>query len=130
MPRTPEDRTTAERVLADTAPGGADRAAAGGDAVLPRGATDREVLRELGPGTRHHRTAVLHLADAEDVLGGFENAADGAFIRGLLDAKVLYGSWCCSRTNFHHPGATAFVSRPPKLPVGAEATRAREAAGR
>ena len=54
----------------------------------------------------------------------------GVSVCSLEDAKVLYGSWCCSRTNFHHPGATAFVSRPPKLPVGAEATRAREAAGR
>ena len=48
------------------------------------------------------------------------------YIRGLLDRKMLYGSWCCSRTNFHHPGATAFFTNPPKLPLGREATAVRE----
>ena len=50
----------------------------------------------------------LTLEDAEDVLGGFEDEEGGRYIRSLLDTKALYGSWCCSRTNFHHPGATAF----------------------
>ena len=73
---------------------------------------------------------MLLLEDAEDVLGGFEDAEAGSYIRALLDTKMLYGSWCCSRTNFHHPGATAFFNRPAKLPTGPAATRAREAAGR
>ena len=69
------------------------------------------------------------LDDAEDVLGGFEDAEAGQYIRGLLDSKMLYGSWCCSRTNFHHPGATAFFDAPPRLPLGREATTKREARG-
>jgi hypothetical protein len=100
-------------------------AADGSLVVLPRGATDRELVRSLGPGSAHEHTSVLTLDDAEDVLGGFEDAEDGAYIRKLLDAKVLYGSWCCSRTNFHHPGATAFFNRPAVLPLGAEASRRR-----
>ena len=63
------------------------------------------------------------------MLGGFEDAAAGQYIRGLLDAKVLYGSWCCSRTNFHHPGATAFFNRPAKLPTGQLATQRRKERG-
>ena len=70
---------------------------------------------------------VLLLEDAEDVLGGFEDAEAGGYIRELLDAKMLYGSWCCSRTNFHHPGATAFFERPAVLPLGSAATAARQA---
>ena len=69
------------------------------------------------------------LDEAEDVMGGLENAEDGEYIRSLLDTKVLYGSWCCSRTNFHHPGATAFFNRPAKLPVGKAATQARLSRG-
>ena len=61
---------------------------------------------------------MLLLEDAEDVLGGFEDAEAGSYIRDLLDTKMLYGSWCCSRTNFHHPGATAFFKAPAKLPKG------------
>ena len=98
-------------------------------AILPRGATDHEVLAALGPGTAHDETAVLVLDDAEDVLGGFEDAEAGQYIRGLLDSKMLYGSWCCSRTNFHHPGATAFFTAPPRLPLGREAKMKREARG-
>ena len=56
-------------------------------------------------------------------------AEAGQYIRGLLDSKMLYGSWCCSRTNFHHPGATAFFTAPPKLPLGREAQTKREARG-
>ena len=88
---------------------------------LPRGATDVEVLAALGRGSPHDQTAVVYLDDAEDVLGGFEDAEAGSYIRGLLDAKVLYGSWCCSRTNFHMPGATAFFAKPPLLPLGGAA---------
>ena len=95
------------------------------EGILPN--PTEELLHALGgTGTRHDETAVLVLDDAEDVLGGFEDAEEGEYIRALLDSKVLYGSWCCSRTNFHHPGATAFFTPPPKLPVGAAATRARE----
>ena len=97
----------------------------GASVNLPRGATDVEVLRALGPGTAHDQTAVVYLDDAEDVLGGFEDAARGSYIRSLLDQKVLYGSWCCSRTNFHMPGATAFFARPPNVPTGAQATEKR-----
>ena len=79
----------------------------GGYAELPRGATDVEVLKKLGPRTAYHDTAVLYLDDAEDVLGGFEDAEAGRYIQQLLESKVLYGSWCCSRTNFHHPGVRA-----------------------
>ncbi|KAL1522336.1 hypothetical protein AB1Y20_017328 [Prymnesium parvum] len=99
------------------------------DVFLPRRATDDEVRRLVGPGTRYHDTAVLMLEEAEDVLGGFENGDDGTYIRALLDSKVLYGSWCCSRTNFHHPGATAFFNRPASLPVGHLATQYREKRG-
>ena len=74
---------------------------------LPKGATDVEIRRALGPRSAHHNTAVLYLDDAEDVLGGVESAEEGDHIRNLLDQKVLYGSWCCSRTNFHHPGVRA-----------------------
>ena len=95
-------------------------------ATLPRGATDVEVRRALGPGSGFDDTAVLYLDEAEDVLGGFEDADAGSYIRTLLDQKVLYGSWCCSRTNFHNPGATAFFEKPKALPLGAAATRARE----
>ena len=102
-------------------------AAPPGVAVLPRGATDREVLAALGPGSAHHEKAVLLLEDAEDVLGGFEDADAGRYIRELLDSKMLYGSWCCSRTNFHHPGATAFFEKPAALPLGGAATAARQA---
>jgi len=70
---------------------------------------------------------VLLLEDAEDVLGGFEDAEAGSYIRDLLDSKMLYGSWCCSRTNFHHPGATAFFEKPAVLPLGSAATAARQA---
>ena len=68
---------------------------------------------------------MLLLEDAEDVLGGFEDAEAGSYIRDLLDTKMLYGSWCCSRTNFHHPGATAFFAPPKPLPKGEQARRAR-----
>lgn len=102
-------------------------AEAGNVVTLPRGATDRELLAALGPGSAHDDTAVLLLEDAEDVLGGFEDAQAGSYIRELLDAKMLYGSWCCSRTNFHHPGATAFFERPAVLPLGSAATAARQA---
>ena len=98
-------------------------------ASLPRHATDREVLQALGPGSKYDDVAVLMLDEAEDVLGGFENHDDGEYIRTLLDTKVLYGSWCCSRTNFHHPGATAFFNRPAKLPTGQQATDRREKRG-
>ena len=67
------------------------------------------------------------LDDAEDVLGGFEDAEEGEYIMSLLFSKALYGSWCCSRTNFHHPGATAFFNPPPKLPLGREASQKRQA---
>ena len=152
----------------------ASSSAYGATVSLPRGATDVEILRALGPGTAHDRAAVVYLDDAENVLGGFEDAAAGNFIRSLLDQKaralistpeafglrscrgdwsgggslahaiythcclpaalppyllacllppqVLYGSWCCSRTNFHMPGATAFFKTPPHLPTGALAT--------
>ena len=70
---------------------------------------------------------MLLLEDAEDVLGGFEDAEAGSYIRELLDSKMLYGSWCCSRTNFHHPGATAFFTKPPVLPLGRAATAKRKA---
>lgn len=93
---------------------------------VPKGATDVELLKALGPGSVHDDLAVLHLDEAEDVLGGFEDAAAGRYIRQLLDTKVLYGSWCCSRTNFHHPGATAFFDKPAVLPLGSEAQRVRE----
>jgi len=93
---------------------------------LPKHATDKEVVRALGPGSAFHETAVIALDDAEDVLGGFEDEEDGAYIDTLLSSKVLYGSWCCSRTNFHHPGATAFFHSPPKLPTGAAATTRRQ----
>lgn len=96
-------------------------------ALLPRGVTDMELLAALGPGSAHDNTAVLLLEDAEDVLGGFEDAEAGSYIRDLLDAKMLYGSWCCSRTNFHHPGATAFFDLPAKLPLGSLATAVRQA---
>ena len=102
-------------------------AATPGVVRLPRGATDREVLDALGPASPHHETAVIALDSAEDVLGGFEDDEAGSYIRTLLDSKVLYGSWCCSRTNFHHPGATAFFHAPPKLPTGAAATARRKA---
>ena len=92
---------------------------------LPRGVTDVEILRALGPGSRHDQAAALYLENAENVLGGFEDAGAGEYIRALLDAKVLYGSWCCSRTNFHMPGATAFFDKPPKLPTGSRATALR-----
>ena len=98
-------------------------------AALPRHATDREVLTALGPGSKYDDVAVLMLDEAEDVLGGFESHDDGEYIRTLLDTKVLYGSWCCSRTNFHHPGATAFFNRPAKLPTGQQATERREKRG-
>lgn len=88
---------------------------------LPKGATDVEILRALGPGSPHDSAAAIYLQDAEDVLGGLEDATAGEYIRALLDAKVLYGSWCCSRTNFHMPGATAFFDKPAKLPTGAAA---------
>jgi hypothetical protein len=94
---------------------------------LPRGATDREVLEALGPNSLHHETAVIALDTAEDVLGGFEDEEAGDYIRALLESKVLYGSWCCSRTNFHNPGATAFFPPPAKLPTGAAATAKRKA---
>ena len=94
-------------------------------AEVPKGATDVEVRRHLGAGSAFDRTAVLHLDSAEDVFGGFEDAEAGNYIRTLLETKVLYGSWCCSRTNFHHPGATAFFERPTPLPVGAKATALR-----
>ena len=97
----------------------------GGIAEVPRGATDVEVLKLLGPGSKFHQTATLYLDDGENVLGGFEDAEAGTYIRGLLDSKVLYGSWCCSRTNFHHPGATAFFDKPPSLPTGRAATKLR-----
>ena len=87
-------------------------------ARLPRGATDAEVVALLGDASAHGDVSVLELDDAEDILGGFEDTAKGEYIQGLLFAKVLYGSWCCSRTNFHHPGATAFFQVPPKLPLG------------
>lgn len=108
---------------------GAEAASAGERRVvtLPRGATDVELLRHLGPGSAYDETAVISLDDAEDVLGGFEDAEAGQYIRHLLDQKVLYGSWCCSRTNFHHPGATAFFDKPPELPIGEAARRKREA---
>ena len=96
---------------------------------LPKGATDTELLRALGPGSAHHETAVLYLDEAEDVLGGFEDAEAGRHVRQLLDSKVLYGSWCCSRTNFHHPGATAFFDKPAVLPVGSAATAQRTQRG-
>ena len=96
---------------------------------LPRGATDREVLEALGPNSPHHETAVIALETAEDVLGGFEDEEAGDYIRALLESKVLYGSWCCSRTNFHNPGATAFFPSPAKLPTGAAATAKRKARG-
>lgn len=67
------------------------------------------------------------LDDAEDVLGGFEDADAGQYVRGLLDEKVLYGSWCCSRTNFHRPGATAFFKAPLVLPTGSDASARRKA---
>ena len=70
---------------------------------------------------------MIALDDAEDVLGGFENEDEGQYIRALLDSKMLYGSWCCSRTNFHHPGATAFFNKPPVLPLGRAATAKRKA---
>eukprot|EP00967_Tisochrysis_lutea_P035627 scaffold42728_cov27-Tisochrysis_lutea.AAC.1 len=94
--------------------------------VLPRGATDVEVLTALGPGSAHDHTAVLILDDAEDVLGGFEDADAGRYVRALLDSKVLYGSWCCSRTNFHRPGATAFFESPAVLPLGRDASARRK----
>ena len=93
--------------------------------VLPRGATDRELVEMLGPRSEHAQTAVVTLEDAEDVLGGFEDEVGGKYIRQLLDTKVLYGSWCCSRTNFHHPGATAFFNAPARLPLGSAATSKR-----
>ena len=68
---------------------------------------------------------MLLLEDAEDVLGGFEDAEAGSYIRDLLDTKMLYGSWCCSRTNFHMPGATAFFQKPAMLPLGGAAKSAR-----
>jgi len=106
-------------------------AAAATDAAvsLPRYATDDEVRRTLGPGSRYDSVGVLTLTDAEDVMGGFEDADDGEYIRSLLDTKVLYGSWCCSRTNFHHPGATAFFNRPAALPTGRHATERRKERG-
>ena len=96
-------------------------------ARLPRGATDAEVVALLGDASAHGDVSVLELDDAEDILGGFEDTAKGEYIQGLLFAKVLYGSWCCSRTNFHHPGATAFFERPAVLPLGSAATAARQA---
>jgi len=105
----------------------APSAAAPGLVELPRGATDAEVLAALGPGTVAAGSAVIMLSEAEDVLGGFEDAATGAYVRSLLDQKVLYGSWCCSRTNFHRPGATAFYTKPAELPLGVRATAVREA---
>ena len=92
---------------------------------IPRGATDVEVRSAIGKGSTLDQTSVVYLDDAEDVFGGFEDSAAGDYIEGLLRAKVLYGSWCCSRTNFHHPGATAFFDSPPRLPAAASATRAR-----
>jgi hypothetical protein len=96
-------------------------------AVLPLGATDVEALAALGPNSPYHDMAVPMLDDAEDVLGGFEDAGAGQYVRALLDSKVLYGSWCCSRTNFHLPGATAFFKAPHVLPTGSEASARRRA---
>ena len=96
---------------------------------VPKGATDVELLRALGPGSKYMHTAALYLDEAEDVLGGFEDADAGRYIRQLLDNKVLYGSWCCSRTNFHRAGATAFFDKPRELPLGAAATQLRTRRG-
>uniref|UniRef100_A0A7S2G147 Nucleotide-diphospho-sugar transferase domain-containing protein n=1 Tax=Haptolina brevifila TaxID=156173 RepID=A0A7S2G147_9EUKA len=98
-----------------------------GTVSLPRGATDAEVIRKLGPSSRHDSTAIIYVRDSEDVLGGFEDEEEGEYIMNLLYSKALYGSWCCSRTNFHHPGATAFFNSPPRLPIGRDATSRREA---
>jgi len=98
-----------------------------GTVSIPRGATDKEVLHKLGPGTPTDEVRVVYVEEAEDVLGGFEDAEEGEYIMSLLYSKALYGSWCCSRTNFHHPGATAFFHSPPKLPLGREASQRREA---
>ena len=95
--------------------------------TLPKGATDLEVLQWLGPGSVHDSTAVLAIQSAEDVLTGFEREDEGTYLRALLDSKMLYGSWCCSRTNFHHPGATAFFNRPANWLLGAAATAKRKA---
>ena len=57
----------------------APSAAAPGLVELPRGATDAEVLAALGPGTVAAGSAVIMLSEAEDVLGGFEDAATGAY---------------------------------------------------
>eukprot|EP00966_Prymnesium_polylepis_P229583 5312362-Prymnesium_polylepis.1 len=39
-------------------------------------------------GRRYDSVGVLTLTDAEDVMGGFEDADDGEYIRSLLDTKV------------------------------------------
>ena len=59
----------------------ADAQRARGAAALPRGATDVEVVRLLGPGSAHDDTAVLELDDAEGVLGGFEDEAAREYVQ-------------------------------------------------
>ena len=114
---------------ADGESGGTNPFNFGSVVEVPKGATDVELLRALGPGSKHAHTAALYLDEAEDVLGGFEDADAGRYIRQLLDNKVLYGSWCCSRTNFHRAGATAFFEKPRELPLGAAATQLRTRRG-
>lgn len=38
--------------------------------------------------SRYNDVAVLELDEAENVMGGFENAADGEYISALLNSKV------------------------------------------